>query len=96
MRAWRKGGKQDEEGEGEGGGGRGWGKGTEGGKREAGTYIIQLILQLGPVILKKIVKIALLYVGWDWQKVYKLVLEKAFFFSLWCFYLVLVILSKNF
>jgi hypothetical protein len=68
----------------------------EGGKREAGTYIIQLILQLGPVILKKIMKIALLNVVWDWRKVNKLVLEKSFFFSLWCFYLFLVLVSKNF
>jgi hypothetical protein len=38
----------------------------------------------------------MLHVDFDWQKIYKIVLEKAFFFILWRFYLLLVLLSKNF
>jgi hypothetical protein len=32
----------------------------------------------------------------DWEKIYKIVLEKALVFILWCFYLFLVLLWKNF
>jgi hypothetical protein len=37
----------------------------------------------------------MLHVVLDWQKIYKIVLEKAFFFILWRFYLFLVFLLKN-
>jgi hypothetical protein len=37
----------------------------------------------------------MLHVVLDWQKIYKTVLEKAFFFSFWHFYLFLVPVSKN-
>ncbi len=40
-------------------------------------------------------KIAMLYVVLDWQKISKIVLEKAFFFIVWHFYLFLVLVSKN-
>jgi hypothetical protein len=42
------------------------------------------------VILTKFLKIAMLHVVLDWQKTYKIVSEKAFFFILWCFYFFLV------
>jgi hypothetical protein len=38
----------------------------------------------------------MLHVVFDWQNIYKIVLEKAFFFILWRFYLLFVLLSKNF
>ena len=47
------------------------------------------------MILTKFLKIAMLRVVLDWQKIYKTVLEKAFFFSFWRFYLFLVLVSKN-
>jgi hypothetical protein len=47
------------------------------------------------VILTKNWKIAMLHVVLYWQKIYKIVLEKAFFFILWLFYLFLVFEWKN-
>jgi hypothetical protein len=42
---------------------------------------------LGPVIWTKFLKTAMLHVVLDWQQKYKTVLEKAFLFSFWRFYL---------
>jgi hypothetical protein len=39
------------------------------------------------VILSKFLKIALLHVVLEWKKIYKTILEKAFFLIFWCFYL---------
>ncbi len=46
------------------------------------------------MILTKFLKIAMLNVVLDWQKIYEIVLEKAFFLILGRFYLFLVLLSK--
>jgi hypothetical protein len=55
----------------------------------AGTvWKFGMLGQWGPVILTKIfLKIDMLHGVLDWQKLYKIVLEKAFFFILWRFYL---------
>ncbi len=53
-------------------------------------------VQEGPVILTKFLKIALLRVVLDWQKIYKTILEKAFFFNLWCYYLFSAFVLINF
>jgi hypothetical protein len=45
--------------------------------------------------LTKVLKTAMLHVVLDWQNIYKIVLEKAFFFILWRFYLFLVLVLKN-
>jgi hypothetical protein len=39
----------------------------------------------GPVFFTNFLKIAMLQVVLDWQKIYKAVLEKAFFFVFWRF-----------
>ncbi len=43
------------------------------------------------MILTKFLKIAMLHVVLDWQKIYMTVLDKALFFSFWHFYLFLVL-----
>ncbi len=48
------------------------------------------------MILTKFLKIALLHVVLDWQKIYKTILEKAFFFIFWCFYLFSAFVLINF
>jgi hypothetical protein len=48
------------------------------------------------VILTKCLQIALLHVVLDWQKIYKSILEKAFFLIFWCFYLFLAFVLINF
>jgi hypothetical protein len=48
------------------------------------------------VILTKFLKIDLLHVVLDRQKISKTILEKAFFFMLWCFYLFLTFVLINF
>jgi hypothetical protein len=53
------------------------------------------IMILCPVILTKFLKIYMLHVVFKWQKIYKIVFEKAFFFILWRFYLFLVLQLKN-
>ncbi len=47
------------------------------------------------MILTKFLKIAMLRVVLDWQKIYETVLEKALSFRFWRFYLFLVLVSKN-
>jgi hypothetical protein len=47
------------------------------------------------VILPNFLKIAMLHVVLDWQKIHKTVLEKAVFFILWHFYFFISLLSKN-
>jgi hypothetical protein len=44
----------------------------------------------------KILKIAMLHIVLNWQKIYKIILEKKFFFIFWRFYLCLVLLLQNF
>jgi hypothetical protein len=48
------------------------------------------------VILTKFLKIAMPHVVLDWQKISKTILEKAFFFIFWCFYLCSVLVLINF
>ncbi len=48
------------------------------------------------MILTKILKIALLHVVLDWQKIYKTILEKVFFLIFWCFYLFSAFMLINF
>jgi hypothetical protein len=48
------------------------------------------------VILTKFLKIALLHVVLDWQKIYKTILLKAFILIFWCFYLFLDFVLINF
>jgi hypothetical protein len=48
------------------------------------------------VILTKFLKIALLHVVLDWQNIYKTILEKAFFFIFWYFYLFSAFVLINF
>jgi hypothetical protein len=48
------------------------------------------------MILTKFLKIALLHVVLEWQKIYKTILEKEFFFIFWCFYLFLAFVLINF
>jgi hypothetical protein len=48
------------------------------------------------MILTKFLKIAMLHVVLDWQKIYKTILEKALFFILWRFYLFWVFVLQNF
>ncbi len=48
------------------------------------------------MILTKCLQIALLHVVLDWQKIYKSILEKAFFLIFWCFYLFLAFVLINF
>ncbi len=48
------------------------------------------------MILTKFLKIALLHVVLDRQKISKTILEKAFFFILWCSYLFLTFVLINF
>jgi hypothetical protein len=48
------------------------------------------------VILTKFFKIALLHEVLNWQKIYKTILEKAFFFIFWCFYLFSAFVLTNF
>ncbi len=50
----------------------------------------------GPVILTKFLKIDLLHVVFDWQNIYKTILEKAFFLIFWCFYLFSAFVLINF
>jgi hypothetical protein len=47
------------------------------------------------VILTKFLKTTMLHVVLDWRKIYKIVLEKAFFFTLWRFYLFIALVMKN-
>jgi hypothetical protein len=55
--------------------------------RSADSYLFRGIPIKIRVILSKFFKIAMLHVVLDWQKIYKIVLEKAFIFILCCFYL---------
>jgi hypothetical protein len=48
------------------------------------------------VILTKFSKMAMLHVVLNWQKISKTILEKAFFFIVWHFYLFLVFVLLNF
>ncbi len=48
------------------------------------------------MILTTFLKIALLYVVLNWQKIYQTILEKAFFFIFWCLYLFLAFVLSNF
>jgi hypothetical protein len=48
------------------------------------------------VILTKFLKIALLHVVLEWQKIHKTILEKAFFLIFWCFYLFSIFVLINF
>jgi hypothetical protein len=48
------------------------------------------------VILTKFLKIALLHVVLEWQKIYKTILEKAFILFFWCFYLFSAFVLINF
>jgi hypothetical protein len=41
-------------------------------------------------------KLTMLHVVLDWQKISKTILEKAFFFILWCFYLFSIFVLINF
>ncbi len=48
------------------------------------------------MILTKFLKIALLHVVLEWQKIHKTILEKAFFLIFWCFYLFSIFVLINF
>ncbi len=48
------------------------------------------------MILTKSLKIALLHVVFEWQKIYKTILEKAFFLIFLCFYLFSTFVLINF
>ncbi len=59
----------------------------------ATSRYMQLFLatfETGSSDFDKILKIAELHVVLDWQKIYKIVLEKTFFFTLWRFYFFLM------
>ncbi len=48
------------------------------------------------MIFTKFLKIALLHVGLEWQKIYQTILEKAFFLNFWCFHLFSAFVLINF
>jgi hypothetical protein len=64
--------------------------------RGTASNIISSVTTQVPVRLIDFFKLTMLHVVFDRQKISKTILEKAFFFSLWCFYLFSIFVLINF